>query len=68
MLYWAFGRAKAVRQGKWKLVKYGNARWELYNMDEDRTELNNLAGKYPERVKEMTGMWDAWSRKCREKP
>ena len=68
VLYWAFGRAKAVRQGKWKLVKYGNARWELYNMDEDRTELNDLAGKHPDRVKQMSQMWAAWSRKCREKP
>ncbi len=37
-------------------------------MEEDRTELNDLAGKHPERVKEMSEMWVAWSRKCREKP
>ncbi len=68
VLYWAFGRAKAVREGKWKLVKYGNAKWELYDMDEDRTELNDLAGKNADKVKRLSGMWDAWSRKCRAKP
>ena len=34
--------------------------WELYNMETDRTELNNLANKYPEKVKEMVTLFDEW--------
>jgi arylsulfatase len=38
--------------------------WELYDMEADRTEVNDLAGQYPERVKEMAEMYDAWQRHC----
>jgi arylsulfatase len=34
--------------------------WELYNMETDRTELNNLADKYPDKVKEMVTLFDEW--------
>jgi arylsulfatase len=38
---------RALRDGKWKLVSYFPAnRWELYNIDNDRDETNNLAVKY----------------------
>ncbi len=38
----------ALRQGKWKAVISSDidGRWQLYNMEEDRTELNNLADDY----------------------
>lgn len=34
----------AIRLGNFKLVRQHNHNWELYDMDADRTELNNLAG------------------------
>ena len=46
-----------MRQGPWKLVSAKLGRWELYNIDEDRTELNDLAAKHPERVKAMAAKW-----------
>lgn len=60
VLYWQYGNAKAVRKGDWKLVKYAGSDWELYDLAEDRTELNNLAGRYSDKVEEMTGMWEKW--------
>ena len=31
----------------WKLVRPGeNAKWELYNLNEDRSEMHNLAAQY----------------------
>ena len=30
-----------------------NAKWELYNMKHDRCEMNDLALKYPDKVKEL---------------
>jgi arylsulfatase A-like enzyme len=48
-----------VRSGKWKLIRFyhrgtnGNHRYELYNLDEDISERNNLAERYPEKVKHL---------------
>ena len=30
-------------------------------MNADRTELHNLAGKQPERVKDMAAQWQQWA-------
>ena len=64
-LYWEHEGNRAVRVGKWKLVAKGSkAEWELYDLDADRTELNNLAAQDPERVRQMTALWDAWAKRC----
>lgn len=45
----------AVRQGDWKLVyRMHTADLELYNLRDDIEERNNLASRYPERVKKMS--------------
>ncbi|HUU10094.1 MAG TPA: sulfatase [Phycisphaerae bacterium] len=44
--------AGIVRQGPWKL----RASKELYNLDEDIGEKNNLADKMPEKVKELQAL------------
>ena len=31
--------------------------WELYNLLDDRTELNNLASSKPEKTKELERAW-----------
>lgn len=65
VLFWEFMRNKAVRKGKWKLVTVGDNPWELYDMQSDRTELNNLAGTMPEKVSELAGLYDAWAKRCK---
>jgi arylsulfatase len=35
--------------------------WELYDLEADRTELNNLAEKNPDRVKAMADKYQAWA-------
>lgn len=42
--------------------------WELYDMDEDRTELNNLAHKHEGKVNELKQMWHDWAKRCRVMP
>jgi len=64
-LFWQFGKGKAVRTGKWKLVRYGNAPWELYDLEADRTELHNLAEQRPQKVKQMAAMWESWLAQCK---
>jgi len=65
----------AVRDGDWKLVRKGrpgkNGRlepWELYNMRNDRSEMNDLAPRYPQKVAELEAKWEAWAQRARVKP
>lgn len=52
-LVWEHFGSKAIRQGNWKLVAAKNGPWELYDMQADRTETNNLAAQKPDKVKEL---------------
>ena len=38
-------------------------KWELYNLNEDPTQFNDLAAKMPEKVKEMQALFDAEAKK-----
>jgi arylsulfatase len=67
-LYWEHYGNCAVRSGRWKLVKGGKGPWELYDLTADRTELNNLAAKHPERVKELGGKYEAWAERVGVNP
>jgi arylsulfatase A-like enzyme len=71
VLHWAQKNQWAVRQGDWKLVANavdttdGRARKtekgaRLYLLSEDPGETNDLAEKFPDRVKEMTRLHQAW--------
>jgi len=74
-LYWEHHLNCAVRDGKWKLVRKGNTGrrahlfpWELYNMETDRTEMHDLAEKYPEKTKELSAKWEQWAKRAKVKP
>jgi arylsulfatase len=56
-LYFHFGTDRALRQGDWKLVSAKLGKWELYDLDRDRTELNDLAEENPKRVVAMAAEW-----------
>ena len=46
-LYWEFGKDRAVRSGKWKLlIKKGTA--QLFDLSVDMGEKNDLSAKHPE--------------------
>lgn len=67
-LAWEHEGNRAFRVGQWKLVSVHGNPWELYDLDTDRTELNNLAAKYPERVQSMAGRWEVWARRTQVFP
>lgn len=53
--------AAAVRAGPWKLLRNTKInRVELYNIVQDAFEKQNLAGKHPGQVRELTQILDAW--------
>jgi arylsulfatase len=63
-IYWEHEGNRAVRMGRWKLVAKDPAGpWELYDMEQDRTEMHNLASRQPERVAEMAAAWERWAQR-----
>ena len=64
VLYWEHEGNKACRKGKWKLVCRYPGDWELYDMEADRSEMNDLVDAHPEIVKELAELHDAWAKRC----
>lgn len=67
-LIWEHEGNCAVRKGKWKLVCRFPGDWELYNIETDRSELNDLAGDNPEVVAELEAIFKAWAERCDIQP
>jgi arylsulfatase len=59
---------KAVREERLKLVCRHPGRWELYDMVDDRTELNDLAARFPEQTERMAKAWEEWAARCEVAP
>lgn len=75
-LFWEHEGNRAVRSGKWKLVYKAVKNnkdipleaWELYDMENDRTEIHNLASRYPEKVAELAEQWQKFAKRCHVTP
>ena len=68
-LYWEHEGNRAVRVGDWKLVAKGaNGPWELYNLATDRTEMNDVAKRYPGRTDQLAATWNEWARRAHVLP
>ncbi|MEZ6066415.1 MAG: arylsulfatase [Planctomycetaceae bacterium] len=67
-IYWEHEANRAIRVGNWKLVAKENQPWELYDIGVDRIEANDLAAKHPERVTELSAMWDDWAARANVLP
>lgn len=70
-LFWRLGEQNAIRHGEWKLVQYdlnvdnyptrGVSAKKLYRLTTDLGETQDLAEKYPEKVKELEALWQTWN-------
>lgn len=80
-IYWEHEGNKAMRLGKWKIVSggilhggYGNWQtvtvlpWQLYDMENDRSEMKDLSAVHPELVSKMAAMWNNWAHKDKVYP
>jgi len=61
---WELFKRKAVQKNDWKILwiepDFGKGNWELFNLKEDPSELNDLAEKYPDKLKEMINAWEQY--------
>lgn len=62
---WGLFGNRAYRKGKWKIV-WGvtTEKWELYNMNKDRTETIDLSERYPKIVNDLKKKWKSWAKRC----
>ena len=61
VLCWEHAGNKAIRNGKWKLVRIQGGPWELYDMDKDRCENYNIITEYPEMAEKLKNMYLEWA-------
>jgi len=54
----------AVRIGQFKLVRKFNEPWELYDMEADRTELHDLAGRNHPLEARLQRDYEAWAQRA----
>lgn len=67
-LYFQFTNNRAIRQGDWKAVSARGGRWELYNLAEDRSELNDLSAADPDKLTRLTKLWHQVAKDVDEAP
>lgn len=78
LLFWEHSGNRAIRIGAWKLVARvqteknfsaaDEAKWELFNIEKDPSECNNLADRFPGKVKEMADRWEKEALRTQAKP
>lgn len=67
-IFWEHEGNRAVRLDHWKLVARSGQPWELYDVEADRTEQKNLAATHPEKVTELSGLYEAWAKRSQVVP
>ncbi len=67
-IYWEHEGNRAVRRGQWKLVSKHPGGWELYDMENDRTEMHDLASEHPGKVEELKSLYERWAQRAGVQP
>lgn len=60
-IFWEWSNGQAAYHNSWKIVKQGlDNPWDLYNLEVDPTETNNLAEQHPVKVAELDQLFGEW--------
>jgi arylsulfatase A-like enzyme len=65
-LFWRAGNQHAARVGNWKLVKPRGQSEMLFDLSQDIGETKDLSKSHPEKLKEVRGIYNAWSSQMEE--
>ena len=57
-LYWEIGNQVAVRHGKWKALRRGKQPWELFDLEADISEANDIAASNVHVLAKLVAMAD----------
>ncbi|MBT8168017.1 arylsulfatase [Falsiruegeria litorea] len=60
-IFWEHEGNASIRLGQFKLVRLHDCSWELYDIETDRTELTDLAGRNPALEKDLIRQYQAWA-------
>jgi arylsulfatase len=60
-IFWEHEGNAGVRSGKWKLVREYKNPWELYDLQQDRTEMDNLAIRESDQRDALVKRWTEWA-------
>lgn len=67
-LYFVFRKHAALRKGDWKIVREGaDQPWRLFNLADDLKESKDLSEKNPERVAELSAVFNSWKQSFGER-
>jgi arylsulfatase A-like enzyme len=59
--FFMYRKHAALRQGRWKIVRdKPDQPWQLFDLNTNVSESNNLAAKYPEKVKDLSSVFAGW--------
>mgnify|MGYP006117629475 CR=1 FL=1 len=61
-IFWEHEGNAGVRSGNWKLVREYEKPWELYDLQQDRTEMNNLALRESDKRNALVKQWTVWAK------
>ncbi|CAN0482098.1 unnamed protein product, partial [Hapterophycus canaliculatus] len=64
---WYHDGHKAVRAGNFKAVSPSGEPWELYDLDIDRSESNDLAKALPKQLQRLIEAWETQAETCRQR-
>ena len=63
-IYWEHEGNRAALDGRWKLVSRYPGKWELYDLEADRTEMNDLAAGMPDKSSRLLSDYNSWAQRC----
>jgi arylsulfatase A-like enzyme len=65
-LFFVYRNHAALRKGDWKIVReHPDHPWQLFHLQEDLSETDNLADQSPDRVRDLTREFGRWQRTFR---
>ncbi|MRG44542.1 sulfatase-like hydrolase/transferase [Chitinophaga sp. SYP-B3965] len=67
-IFWEHEGNKAILDGKWKLVAEHTEQWQLYDIENDRSELHDLSAEQPEITGRLKSEYESWYQKVQAEP